>query len=400
MTAESPGSESTSHIVEPAAICPRCRNAVGPRDVTCAGCGADLVLSSALAERLAISSVPAEPGLPYVGDMMLPRFGEFLISHGYITDVQLQDALSRQREQSGAGGRSTLGQVLLELGVMTRLQLEVASVEQVQELQGVLRQMNAQLEQRVADRTRELREAYQKLAELDRLKGNFIANVSHELRTPLTKIKGFNTLLAGGDLGPLTPEQNQALEVMGRGIGELERLIADLIQFASGTRGEMLLRRSAFSVADLMEWAVANHSERAVKRGIGVEVLAPPGLARVVADPEKIRWVLNQLLDNALKFTPAGGTVRFSAVQEGERMVVGVEDTGAGIAGDRLSELFEPFHQLDGSSTRRQGGAGLGLALVKLILEAHDSAIRVSSEPSVGSRFWFELPVEPATQPS
>ncbi len=353
----------------------------------------DLELNSALAERLAISQVPAEPGTPYVGDVMLPRFGEFLIGRRYITETQLQEALAKQRELSASDQRKTLGQVLLELGVLSRHQLEVASVEQVQELQATLRTMNAQLEERVAERTRELREAYRKLSELDRLKGNFIGNVSHELRTPLTKIKGFNSLLANGDLGALTEEQAQALEVMSRGIVELERLIADLIQFASGTRGEMLLQTTSFSITDVLEWAAANHGSRAVKRQVELDVAAPASLPAVVADPEKIRWVLNQLMDNALKYTPPGGHVRIRAAAQGDRVQVSVEDTGSGIEVDRIPELFEPFHQLDGSPTRRQGGAGLGLALVKLILEAHDTMIQVSSEPGIGTRFWFELPV-------
>ena len=155
-----------------------------------------------LLERQALSVIPAAPGTPFVGDAMLSRFGEFLMKKGYITSGQLDAALGRQRELAGTGVRETLGQVLLEMRVMTREQLELASVEQVQELQSALRAANARLEQRVADRTRELEQAYRKLTELDRLKGNFISNVSHELRTPLTKIKGFNALLAAGDPGP------------------------------------------------------------------------------------------------------------------------------------------------------------------------------------------------------
>jgi signal transduction histidine kinase len=351
-----------------------------------------VALAAVLLERQALSVIPAEPGTPFVGDAMLSRFGEFLIKKGYMGPAELDAALGRQRELAEAGIRETLGQILLELKVLTREQLELASVEQVQELQNALRTANARLEQRVAERTRELEQAYRKLRELDQLKGNFIANVSHELRTPLTKIKGFNALLAAGDLGPLTDDQRQAVQVMGRGVTELERLVGDLIQFATGARGEMVLRPAAVPVADTLERAVTAFRERAEAQGLQLACRPPaPGvLAR--ADAEKVRWVLDQLIDNAIKFTPAGGRVEAGAERDGDRVRVWVADTGPGIDESRLPELFEPFHQLDGSSTRRRGGTGLGLALVKMIVTAHGSEVAVETHPGRGSRFSFDLP--------
>jgi signal transduction histidine kinase len=113
----------------------------------------------------------------------------------------------------------------------------------------------------------------------------------------------------------------------------------------------------------------------------------------VTADAEKIRWVVNQLLDNAIKFTPSGGRVEVGAEPEAGRVRIWVADTGPGIAEERLPELFEAFHQLDGSATRRQGGTGLGLALVRMIVSAHDSAVAVDTRLGQGSRFSFDLPV-------
>ncbi len=375
--------------------CPHCAVPVSPRETSCPHCHVDLALAAVLMERLALSVIPAEPGTPFVGDAMLSRFGEFLMKKGYIREEQLNAALQRQRDMSSRGIRETLGQVLLELRVMTREQLELASVEQVQELQNALRQVNAQLEQRVAERTRELQAAYQRLTELDRLKGNFIANISHELRTPLTKIKGFNALLSAGDLGPVSPDQAQAIEIMGRGVAELERLIQDLIQFATGARGEMILRPTVVNARELVEGSVAGVTDKATKRGVSLVVAIQAGLPFITADSEKIGWVLNQLLDNAIKFTPAGGSVTVSAERAGDRVGLSVSDTGVGISADHLPELFEAFHQLDGSTTRRQGGTGMGLALVKMIVAAHDATVRVASEPGKGSRFSFELPLAP-----
>ncbi len=373
-------------------MCPRCGATVDAGLAACPGCGIDVALAAVLLERQALSVIPAGPGTPFVGDAMLSRFGEFLMKQGYITARDLEAALGRQRELAGTGVRETLGQVLLEMRVMTREQLELASVEQVQELQSALRSANAQLEQRVADRTRELEQAYRKLTELDQLKGNFISNVSHELRTPLTKIKGFYALLAAGDLGPLTDEQRQAVDVMGRGVSELERLVGDLIQFATGARGEMVLRPGPVPVAEAVGRAVAAHLERAEAQGLSLTGRLPAPDICVQADAEKLRWVLDQLLDNAIKYTPAGGRVEAGAERAGDRVRLWVADTGPGIEEARLPELFEPFHQLDGSSTRRRGGTGLGLALVKMIVAAHRSAIAVDTQPGQGSRFSFDLP--------
>ncbi|MGE5228094.1 MAG: sensor histidine kinase, partial [Deltaproteobacteria bacterium] len=110
-----------------------------------------------------------------------------------------------------------------------------------------------------------------------------------------------------------------------------------------------------------------------------------------LADGDKLRCVLDQLLDNAIKYTPEGGRVEVGAVHAGDHVRVWVADTGPGIEAARLPELFAPFHQLDGSSTRRRGGTGLGLALVKMIVEAHQSAVSVETELGRGSRFSFDL---------
>ncbi|HNV02896.1 MAG TPA: ATP-binding protein [Vicinamibacterales bacterium] len=371
--------------------CPRCDRLVAPSLVSCPHCGVDLALAAVLAERQALSVLPVEPDAPFVGDAMLSRFGEFLMKKGYITEAQLEDALARQGEIARMGMRETLGQVLLEQRVMTREQLELASVEQVQELQNALRAANAQLEQRVAERTRELERAYRRLTELDRLKSDFISNVSHELRTPLTKIKGFHALLSAGELGPLTGEQEQAVEIMGRGVAELERLVGDLIQFATGAKGEMALSLAPFPAGPLVEGAVAAARARAETRGIALACRPIAAGLTVTGDVERLRWVMAQLLDNAIKFTQPGGSVEAGAkpVEGGVRFWVA--DTGTGISEERLPELFEPFHQLDGSATRKAGGTGLGLALVKMIVSAHGSTVSVVSRPGVGSRFSFDL---------
>jgi signal transduction histidine kinase len=153
----------------------------------------------------------------------------------------------------------------------------------------------------------------------------------------------------------------------------------------------MTLRPAVVSVADALERAVAAVRDRASAQGLSLVCHPAPGL-RMHADPEKMRWVIDQLLDNAIKFTPAGGRVDAGAERAADRVRIWVADTGPGIAESRLPELFEPFHQLDGSTTRRRGGTGLGLALVKMIVAAHRSTVAVDTEPGRGSRFSFGLP--------
>jgi len=133
-------------------------------------------------------------------------------------------------------------------------------------------------------------------------------------------------------------------------------------------------------------------ASRAEERGVSLNVIIDENVPHVPADPQKIAWVLNQLLDNGIKFTPSGGRVVVSVQREGENLVIAsVTDTGIGIPSNRLNDIFEPFHQLDGSSTRRYGGTGLGLSLVRQIIEAHGSMIEVQSIEGRGSTFKFPL---------
>jgi signal transduction histidine kinase len=125
---------------------------------------------------------------------------------------------------------------------------------------------------------------------------------------------------------------------------------------------------------------------------VNVYVASSEDIPRVQADSQKISWALGELLDNAVKFTPSGGRVVLRLEREGEKLVlVSVSDTGIGIPESRMEEIFEPFHQLDGSSTRRYGGAGLGLSLVRQIIEAHGSMLEVRSIEGKGSTFKFPL---------
>jgi signal transduction histidine kinase len=185
----------------------------------------------------------------------------------------------------------------------------------------------------------------------------------------------------------------EALQVLKRAENRLERLIDDLIQFSLAARGELSLRISSFSLEDVLSQVISQAALKARSKEISIRTHILNDLPQVQADLEKISWVLSQLVDNAIKFTPRGGQVRIRARLENNLASVTIIDTGIGIPPERITEIFEPFHQLDGSVTRRYAGTGLGLAMVRRILEAHGSLVKVESMPEKGSQFEFSLPV-------
>jgi len=224
------------------------------------------------------------------------------------------------------------------------------------------------------------------------MKANFVANISHELRTPLTHIKGYLELLVTDSLGSVSNDQRHALQVSQRAATRLEGMIEDLIMFSLASRGEMSMKMDKVDIRRIVSLAATAASNKAEERGVQVLVAAPESIPVVQADPEKIGWVMNQLLDNGIKFTPSGGSVVINLKEDGHNLVqVSITDTGIGIPSSRLKEIFEPFHQLDGSSTRHYGGTGLGLSLVRQIVEAHGSLLDVQSVEGKGSTFKFPL---------
>jgi signal transduction histidine kinase len=334
----------------------------------------------------------AQQKMQLTPEMLVPKLGDALVHEGRITEADLQKALAYQQDQLAHGKSSLLGQVLVDLNLIDRAALDEAVTEQIIQLRSALQAANRNLESRVQERTSELREALQRLSELSQMKANFVANISHELRTPLTHIKGYLELLITESLGPLTEEQRHALMVSQRSAGRLENMIGDLIMFSLASRGEMSMKQESVEIERISNLAVKTAAQKGEGRGVDVQMVADQNLPFVQGDSEKISWVLNQLLDNAIKFTPSGGHVILSLKEEGANLVmVSVTDTGIGIPAHRLQEIFEPFHQLDDSSTRKVGGTGLGLSLVRQIVEAHGSLLDVQSIEGKGSTFKFPL---------
>jgi len=325
-------------------------------------------------------------------EMLVPRMGDYLIQKGLITDDDLQKALAYQQEEIAKGNTLLLGQALLDLQLTGRPELEQAVTEQIIQLRSALQSANRTLERRVEERTAELQKAIERLSELGQLKANFISNISHELRTPLTHIKGYIELLVSESLGPIAEEQRHALQVSQQSTNRLETLIEDLIMVSLASREELNINLENVDVGRLANLAVKSSADKALARGVNLHTVIEDDLPSIQADSQKIAWVLNQLIDNGIKFTPSGGSVVVSVKREGENLVLtSITDTGIGIPLNRVNDIFEPFHQLDGSTTRRYGGTGLGLSLVRDIIEAHGSMLDVQSTEGRGSTFKFPL---------
>jgi signal transduction histidine kinase len=373
--------------------CPNCGKPVSPEVLECPSCGVNLALAAAFGEQEVISKIIENPTIPITPEILVPRVGELLIDRGVLTQVELQQALEYSKKPGRDGQQRLVGQALLELNYIDRETLDQVITEQILQLHNALHKSNVQLEQRVKERTQELQAALTKLAELNQLKSNFISNVSHELRTPLTHIKGYLDLMNEGTLGDLSDEQTTALDVMLRAEGRLEELIEKMIQFSLEATGQFTLQMKPVDFCEVVGNALKQPRLKATGRPVALNVLVTPGCCRVRIDQEKIQWVVTELVDNAIKFTPPGGKVTVSLEQEAGFAQFQVADTGIGISAERLSEIFEPYHQLDGSSTRRYGGVGLGLALVKKIIDAHGSRVDVTSEVGKGTLIKFKLPV-------
>lgn len=325
-------------------------------------------------------------------EMLVPRLGDSLVQKGHLREEDLQKALAYQQEQLAQGKTCLIGQALIDLKLLDQAVLDRVVTEQIIQLRNALQAANRSLEQRVQQRTAELQSALERLSELSQMKANFIANISHELRTPLTHVKGYVELLVSESLGPITAEQKHALQVSQQSTTRLEGLIDDLIMFSLASRGELSLKLEAVDIARLANLGIKAVEQKSKDRGVSVHAVLDKERSFVQADPQKIAWALGQLLDNAIKFTPSGGRVVLNVRRETANLVmVSVTDTGIGIPPQRIEEIFEPFHQLDGSSTRKYGGTGIGLSLVRQIVEAHGSMLEVLSVDGKGSTFKFPL---------
>jgi signal transduction histidine kinase len=373
--------------------CPNCSHPNPASSQICERCGMNLAIAAIIAESAVSQNITNWQKVPISPEQLVPRLGDHLIEKGLISQDELNKALDYQKEQIKNGKPILLGQVLVLLDMIDQPALDQAVTEQILQLQQALKDANQMLEQRVDERTVELQQALKQLTTLNTLKTNFVSNISHELRTPLAHMVGYLELLKGGDLGPLNNEQRKGIKVMLKAYNRLYSLIDNLIQFSLVAEDKLSINSTQVPIVNLIKTTVNHAQAAAVEKQIKLRYQLPPTDLLVQADEQRITWVLAQLVDNAIKFNHSGGEVAIGIRRDNGLAILHVQDTGIGIKQERIDEIFEPFHQLDGSATRQYGGTGIGLALVQQILAAHGSTLRVESTPGEGSKFEFSLPL-------
>ncbi len=249
---------------------------------------------------------------------------------------------------------------------------------------------NATLYERLKEKAEALKKAYDEVSELSRFKTELLQNVSHELRSPLTFIKGYVELMREKSMGPLTPEQEEALEVVSEKTDIMTRLVEDMITLQKLEKEELKLE--PVSLEEIARLSVRSATLMAQTAGIEFKLEIPVDLPLVKGDKNRLIQVFDNLINNAIKFSPYGGTVTIRLKDVGEYVQAEVEDTGIGIPEDKLDKIFERFYQVDSSAKRQFGGMGLGLAIVKGIVEAHGGKVWAKSQLGKGSTFYFVIP--------
>jgi signal transduction histidine kinase len=270
----------------------------------------------------------------------------------------------------------------------------------------------------LSEKNQRLREAYERLQELDRLKSNFLATMSHELRTPLTSIIGYSEMLEEGIGGALNEEQHDFVQTIRAKGEQLLGLIMELLDLSKLESGTLLMSRTEVRIRDVLAEAVSTVTPIAAKKGITLRLSAATDLPLVLGDPDRLRQVFVNLTENAIKFTDPGGNVDLSAALARERpgeepglilvapvrqaVEVRVADSGIGIPESERARVFDPFYQVDQSSTREYGGTGLGLSIVKRLVDAHHGSVVIEPNTPTGTVFVVTLPVAsaPASLPS
>jgi len=262
-----------------------------------------------------------------------------------------------------------------------------------------LEALNEELEQRVGERTQELTEAAARLRESeaalrerDRRKDEFLAMLAHELRNPLAPIRNVVELLRQRPAGGR--EAHWSYEVIDRQLAHLTRLVDDLLDVSRITRGKLGIHRESADLRDIAHAAAEGIQPAVDAKRLRLDVSAPTAPVPVHADVVRMTQVVLNLLDNACKFTPPGGSILLTVAHEADAARIAVHDSGRGIAAEELPRLFQMFYQSSDAATPAQGGLGIGLALVSRIVEMHGGSVEATSDgPGRGSTFVVRLPI-------
>ncbi len=251
------------------------------------------------------------------------------------------------------------------------------------------------LERKIQERTRELASLNAELLRLNKAKSDFVSAVSHELRTPLAAIKGYAALLGGGQFGTLAPAQAERIAKIEKHADLLTQLINNLLDIARIESGRVTMEQRAIPVEEFLATIQDTvHPQLQAKRiRFAID---RNGITELVGDPQHLARVFVNLLSNAVKYTPEGGSIRLALQQDGGVIFATVSDTGCGIPQEDLPKLFQEFYRVNDPINQEVRGTGLGLVLVKRIVEAHRGRIAVTSEKGKGTTVTVQLPAQPA----
>jgi len=247
------------------------------------------------------------------------------------------------------------------------------------------------LEQRLRERAEEIARVTERHRQLEAMKYSFVTSVSHELRTPLTAIHGSLEILEDGDAGPLSPAVGRIVSVAARGTRRLARLVEEVIDLERLESGRFGFHPAPHDLHALLLNGVESLAPLAERAG--VELVLHETHADVLCDGDRVLQALVNLVGNAIKFTPLGGSIHLFSVRRDEEVEVTVRDNGRGIPAEQLGDVFQRFHQVDSEADQAKGGAGLGLTITRHIIEAQGGRIWVDSEYGNGTTFCFTLPL-------
>jgi signal transduction histidine kinase len=225
----------------------------------------------------------------------------------------------------------------------------------------------------------------------DALRRQMMADVSHELKTPLTAMRGYIETLRMPEVALDADRRDRYFETIDRETRRLERIVKDLLDLARYEHGGVVLQQRVFDIERLFQNVAGRHEREAQAKGVAISMHVDAHADQVVADPDRIEQAIENLVGNALRHTPAGGTITLRAAQAGGVATLTVSDTGAGIAPDHLPNVFERFYKVDAARASESAGSGLGLSITKAIVERHEGTIQVASEPG-RTTFTIRLP--------
>ena len=315
----------------------------------------------------------AYPMQGFGGEVLAGGLADICTSHSRVIPAESYTALSNPDER--------LRNIIALQQKARSLEAEIAERREVEE------RLRISLAQEQLAR----REAEQ----ANRLKDEFLATASHELRTPLTAIIGWAHMLRQGSLSDTNAAR--ALETIERNAKSQAQLVEDILDVSRIITGKLRLHIEAVDAASVINAAIDSVQLAAESKNIQLKVTLDPSARRVAGDASRLQQVVWNLLSNAIKFTPSGGRVEVRLEREGAHAQLSVSDTGCGLQSDFLPHVFERFRQADGSSTRRHGGLGLGLSIVRHLVELHGGTVRADSPgKGCGSTFTVELPLAAA----